>query len=194
MSYSLEIVTPPSERSVTVEELHQAATINVVVSAVEAMLERFIATAESQFCFYSNGRVVSETVFDQFSPCWPRACKPLQLQRAKVTEVESVKYYDEDDVLQTLDPELYEVDTTGVPALVWLKDGTVWPTLSRNRPRPVVVRFTAGWGYDSVPEDVRTGVLVLGVHYWIHRGDTETDIPQSFIRLANQYHTGLVTV
>jgi uncharacterized phiE125 gp8 family phage protein len=152
-------------------------------------LDRYLATATELFELHSSGRTVHQTVFTQHSPCWSSCYRPLRLNRAKVSAVASVKYYDTEDTLQTLSSADYGLDLTGTPALVWLKDGAAWPALSAYRPRPVQVQFTAGFA--TVPEDVKQGILLLAAHFYANRGDSDTDIPQGFVRLANKWHTGL---
>lgn len=189
---SLVVVTPPSAEPVSPAELHDHLSLNVALPAVEDILGRCIATARRMFEFHAGGRTVVSTTYDQFAPGWPRACRPLRLEAGGVSGVVSVAYHDGADQTQTLDDSLYGVDVSGVPALVWLKDGSAWPVLSPFRPRPVAVRFTAGWDAEAVPDDVKTGILLLAAHYYRYRGDESADVPDGFVRLANKYHTGSV--
>jgi uncharacterized phiE125 gp8 family phage protein len=191
--YSVEIVTPPAADPVTTEELYAHISLNDDPDDVEEFLLRAIKTATSDFEHESDGRVVVATVFNQFCPSWGRHCRPLRLVKCKASVVESVNYFDVNDEEQTLSTSDYAVDLTGSVGLVWLKDGKTWPVLSPARPRPVTVKYTAGWANPTViPEDVKTGIMLLATHYYRNRGDESVEIPDGFRRLARKYCTGMV--
>ncbi|MBN9520844.1 hypothetical protein J0H58_20375 [bacterium] len=161
--------------------------------AEDTMLLQYLGTSIDLFELHTAGRVVLATGFTQYSPTW--ACgwrNPMRLERAAVTEISEVRYYDTADEVQTLDAGDYGTDTTGIPALVWHKGGG-FPALSSYRPRPVAVDFEAGWEAEAVPDSVKTGLFLLAAHFYEHRGDEDTgvDIPPPFLRLCNLWHTGL---
>lgn len=73
--------------------------------------------------------------------------------------MDSIKYYDPNGVLMTLDPSQYFVDSVSEPARVTPAPGVAWPS-TLNRANAVEVRFTAGW--DS------TGLLLPnGIRAWM---------------------------
>lgn len=73
--------------------------------------------------------------------------------------IDSIKYYDPNAVLITLDPSQYFVDSVSEPARVTPAPGASWPS-TLNRANSVEVRFTAGW--DS------TGLLLPnGIRAWM---------------------------
>lgn len=192
MTYSIEVTTAP-DLAAWLEDLLEFFKLHLSYNGADeedATLTQYLATAVELFELHSGGRVVLETGFTQYSPAWPCGYRPLELKRAKVSEVTEVRYFDADDEETELDAANYGVDLTGVPCLIWHKDGA-FPALSAHRPRPVAVDFTAGWAAEDVPESVRTGVFLLAAHFYEHRGDEDADIPAAFIRLANMWHTGL---
>jgi uncharacterized phiE125 gp8 family phage protein len=67
--------------------------------------------------------------------------------------VESVKYYDAEDALQTLPTDHYEIVGAGGygKATIMLKDGKSWPALGR-RAENVLVRFRAGYVTNESPQ------------------------------------------
>lgn len=73
--------------------------------------------------------------------------------------IDSIKYYDQAGIKQTLDPSSYIVDSVSEPARVTPAVGTSWPS-TQNRANAVEVSFTAGW--DS------TGALMpRGIKAWM---------------------------
>jgi uncharacterized phiE125 gp8 family phage protein len=71
--------------------------------------------------------------------------------------VESIKYYDAADVLQTLSADVYEVTGVGGfgKARVMLKSGRAWPGIGK-RGENVLIRFSAG--YETVPAPILTAI------------------------------------
>jgi uncharacterized phiE125 gp8 family phage protein len=197
---SIEIVTPP-DTSAWLEELRDTIYRDEHLRSNEPTAENqvlalYLATALELFEEYTNGRVVLSTTFTEFKPNWGHSCRPLQLSKAKVTNVESVAYYDLDDTLQTVDPYSYGVDLSGTPALLWMLDGEAFPSLNPYRPRPVAITYTAGWDAEQVPvqipASVKTGIFLLATHLYQYRGDEDVALPDGFNRLCNLWHTGNV--
>ena len=83
-----------------------------------------------------------------------RAYDLVEIPLPPLIEVESVKYYDRDDVLQTVDPSIYDVIgvADGGVGGVALKRGSYWPQ-TYDRPEAVIIRFRAGYvdASDSPP-------------------------------------------
>jgi uncharacterized phiE125 gp8 family phage protein len=83
-----------------------------------------------------------------------RGGREIKIPLPPLIAVESVKYYDTDDALQTFTAGDYEVVGAGGfgKARVVLKSGKAWPGIAK-RAENVVVRFTAGYvdGGNSPP-------------------------------------------
>jgi len=67
----------------------------------------------------------------------------IRLHNPPLQSVTHVKYYDEDNVLQTLSSALYVVDTASEPARVVLDANQSWPD-TYDRPGAVQVRYISG--------------------------------------------------
>lgn len=91
----------------------------------------------------------------------------IRLERAPLAQVLSVRYYDADNVLQTLHPADYEVDNVTEPGYVVPAVGKAWPS-TFNRINAVMVDYRCGYGADhtAVPENIKAYVLgVLAVRF-----------------------------
>lgn len=84
----------------------------------------------------------------------------LRLDYPPLISVQSVTYYDANDVLQTLDPADYLVDNVTEPGYVVPGRGKAWPDTS-DRVNAVMVDYTAGYGVSdaSVPACVQLYIL-----------------------------------
>lgn len=91
----------------------------------------------------------------------------LELPRTPLRTVTSVKYYDTDNVQQTLDAAQYIVCTDLEPGLVYLKSENDWPALA-ERPDAVQVIFTAGHGTTlaEIPARLKMAMLLLCREYY----------------------------
>jgi uncharacterized phiE125 gp8 family phage protein len=84
----------------------------------------------------------------------------IKLRYPPVVEVLSVKYYDQDNVLRTLHPDDYEVDSVSEPGWVVPAPGKAWPA-TFSRINAVQVEFKCGYGPDatSTPDEIRLYIL-----------------------------------
>ena len=107
-----------------------------------------------------------------YAPSWGNSAGPLTTQRPDgksqyeiylplppLQTVDSIKYYDQDGVLQTLAPSAYLVDNTSEPGRITPAAGTTWPS-TQNRAGAVEVRFTAGY-------DATGALLPSGLRAWM---------------------------
>jgi uncharacterized phiE125 gp8 family phage protein len=84
----------------------------------------------------------------------------LKLYNPPIVSVSSVKYYDEDNVLQTLDPQDYTVDNVSEPGYIVPAPDVDWPC-TYDKINAVVVEYVAGYGATaaSTPPEVRLYIL-----------------------------------
>jgi uncharacterized phiE125 gp8 family phage protein len=93
-----------------------------------------------------------------------------EFPRWPVQAVSSVKYYDANNVLQTVAGTVYQIDAASKPARLMLQSGQSWPA-SYPRPGAVQIAFTAGYGDEpeDVPETLRVAVKALVAHWHEYR-------------------------
>lgn len=94
------------------------------------------------------------------------------LEKSPVTAVSSVKYYDENDELQTLVENTdYFTDLHSEPARIRVDSV---PTVY-DKPNAVVIEFTAGFtDAASVPEPVKKAMLLMVAHLYENRQEEIT--------------------
>lgn len=84
------------------------------------------------------------------------------------TTVRSVKYYDENDVLQTMSASDYWIDSTSdIPRIVCK---TSWPS-TELRPNAVQIEYNAGYVATNAvaPEDIRNAMWLYITHFYENR-------------------------
>ncbi|HEY0062994.1 MAG TPA: hypothetical protein VGC21_12800 [Telluria sp.] len=84
----------------------------------------------------------------------------IRLDHPPIVSVQSVKFYDENGEIQTLDPADYYVDSVTEPGYVIPAGGRSWPA-TQDRVHAVAVDYTAGYGPTeaSVPACAKQYIL-----------------------------------
>jgi uncharacterized phiE125 gp8 family phage protein len=152
-----QLTVPPAVLAVTLEDAKKNLRIdgNYQDSMVELWLWGVITFAEN-----FTERSIMEQTWTQKRDCFP-SNGIIKLKRPPVMEVESIKYYDAANVLQTLDPADYQVDNASdragfiVPGV-----GLGWP-VTFPRINAVEIRYRCGYGNTAVatPRDLKLYVL-----------------------------------
>ena len=95
----------------------------------------------------------------------------LFLPRPPLQSVQSVQYFDENGVLQTLDPSQYVVDTTGMFGSIRPVMNGQWPRTQIDNPASVIVSYTAGYGDTPVmvPAGARMAVTYFAAYLYEFR-------------------------
>lgn len=145
-----QVVTPAGSLAVSLADAKLQLRIDGVDqdALVEAWIEGITAHAEHYTgrAFVNQGMRVT---LDSF----PSA---IRLDRSPVVSVESVKFYDANGVLQTLNPADYVVDNVSEPGYIVPATGKAWP-VTADRINAVIVDFTAG--YAAVPKGIQLYIL-----------------------------------
>jgi len=92
----------------------------------------------------------------------------IRIPNGPVQAITHIKYYDEDEVLQTLSDSDYWVDADSDIARVVVKDS--WPS-TEDRPNAVVITYTCGYGAagSNVPAPLRKAMLFILGHLYENR-------------------------
>ena len=186
----LRQTTAPTAEPVTLAEVK--ARLRVSGDDENADLQALIAEAV-RTCEGECGRQFCTATYTLKLDEFPRGDEPIRLPRPPAQSVTSVKYYDADGVLTTMDTADYIVAVGSDPGRVVPAVGEVWPT-TQDRPEAVEVVYVAGYGAGSaVPRVARAAVLETLAHRWKHRGDeSAAGIPPVARRLLDQLEYGEV--
>lgn len=114
--------------------------ISVARSALEDRLQRTLV------------RFRLRLMLDAFEPT-------LELTQPPCVQVESVRYYDAQGTLQTLDQAHYQVDTVSEPARLVPSTNTSWPA-TQERLNAVQVDYIAGYDNGQTPEPLVQWILL----------------------------------
>lgn len=152
------VVTPPALEPVDRDEVVKLNLKLEEEDTIEDGLLDILIQASREDIENMTGRSLitqqREIKLDYF-PC----TDSILISNGPVQSVEAVKYFDYDDAEQTLDEDLYWVDTHSNIARIVIKNS--WPT-TKTRPNAVTVEYTAGYGDTaaSVPAPLRSACLI----------------------------------
>lgn len=105
----------------------------------------------------------------------------ITLPHGETTSVVSVKYYDVDDVLQTLSTSVYDVDSKNIPAIIVNHDGQTYPEV-RKKVNAVEITYNTGAALVSdVPQAIKQAMLLLIGHWYEHRESVEISGRMPFV-------------
>lgn len=84
--------------------------------------------------------------------------------------LDGIRYLDEDEAEQTVDPALYRASNGRSSFCPILRVDQSWPEKA-DADDAVMIDFTAGYGNapGDVPQDIRHATIMLGVHYYENR-------------------------
>lgn len=124
-----------------------------------------LITAATETAEQLTGRAIMPQTWELTLDAFPEA---LEMTRVPVASVTSLKYYDSDGVLTTMDSADYTLDIAddyGFAYVVPVYD-TEWPT-AREQINAVALRYVAGYASASVvPESIKAWIkLQVGAMY-----------------------------
>jgi uncharacterized phiE125 gp8 family phage protein len=175
-----KLVTPPAEEPISLEEakLHCKVETDEDNSLIEALI-----IAAREYCEAFQWRAYITQGWELWLDGFPKSGQ-LILPRPPLISVDSITYYDVDDIGIPFDNSNYFVDTKNEPGWIVLNYGCSWPTEALRPANGVCVRFTVGYGdAEDVPQKVKQAILlIVGAWYeqrenFIATGGVPQEIP-----------------
>lgn len=121
----------------------------VTIAADDTLITAMINTATIQTENYTGLQIIDAT-YVQTLDTWENTIKLL---RNPVKSITSIKYFDEDNVLQTLTATDFILDDFILPNRLIKDVDASLPTL-KNKPNAVEITFVAG--FETIPEPLRS--------------------------------------
>jgi len=192
------VTTAPTAEPVTLTEVK--THLRITTSDDDTYLNDLIKTAREYTERYTSRAFISQTIDIWFDAFPASSMTPLELPAPPLISVTHIKYYDNDDVLQTWSSANYIVDTDGDPGIVYPARNQSWPS-PRVFPRSVNVQYLAGYEdsgaspvdlADNVPMPIKQAILLLIGHLYENREATApgiaiNDVPLSYRTILAPY-------
>ena len=174
---SLQLISAPAIEPVALADAK--AHLKVDSTDDDALIASLITAARIRAEWATRRAFVTQS-WVQWRDAWP--AKPFEIALPPLQALTSITTYALDDTATLLDPALYRVDASAVPARVGWKETTLAPTNLRTF-NALAIAFTCGYGdaASDVPEPIRRAILMIVADLYSHRGD---DAPTPAAALA----------
>lgn len=201
----LSAVTPPATEPVSLVEAKahlrvdidtDDSLISTQISAARAWCEDWVKRAfvtqtwRAYFDVFPGQAIAEQTYCDAMLGRSPSAERlAIVLPKPPLVSVTHVKYYDEDDALQTLASTEYQVDTAALPGRILPKLDGSWPATS-GRVNAVEVQFVCGGS--TIDPRVKQAILLIVGSWYETREDDHVDpqVERAAGRLLSQLWPG----
>jgi uncharacterized phiE125 gp8 family phage protein len=148
----------------------------------DSMLEIYISAARAyaeNFTGLAFGKQTLELGLDEFPE------EEIELL-APTTSITSVKYYDADGILTTIDADNYVLDDFSKPSYLFPVNGYTWPT-AESRPKAVRIVYLTGYGDDSdsepIPFEAKAAILLIIGHLYENREEVVEHSNQTLLNI-----------
>jgi uncharacterized phiE125 gp8 family phage protein len=159
------LITPPAQVLITLEQARKYCRIDH--SLEDDLLVTLIAAATAWLDGYAGmlGRALINQTWRLNMCSWPE-CK-VRLQLAPVSEIVAIRYFDTNNVEQTLAEVNYSLHEDVLSPFVQWSAGALLPGVL-DRPDAITVEFVAGYGADAsaVPPAIVDAAQRLVAHMY----------------------------
>lgn len=174
------IKTPPAFLAITKETL-KSKHLRIYGTTLDdsSLDDIYIPSAIDYFEFYTHQALITQTLiqaFDKFPDekyfYLERCSRPIN--GVLTTSIASIKYYNQEGILTTVDPNTYSINHYDLPISVNLKPDCNWPTdIDLSRVSAVQVEYTTGYGANeaAVPKAIHHCLAMLVATSFVFRED-----------------------
>lgn len=187
-----KLITPNSTLLVSLVDFKQHINWDSTDTSQDTVMTAYIKAATEQAQQYT-GRQFLNATWDLLLRVFP---SKVTLPKCPVSAVSFVKYYDQDNALQTLAATEYKVKDGGFDGFHSIEFyGGQIPGVY-DKPDAVIIEYVAGYGSatTSVPDPIKVAVMIQAANYFANReseqtGTTSTSLLFGFHQLMFPYKT-----
>lgn len=164
-----ELITAPAEEPVSLAEARAHLRIDDDNTAFDARIQVMIAAAR-QTAEHEMGRKLIRQTWDFVIDAFPCGSESIRLPAylVKPHSIGHIKYLDTSGVVQTVDPNDYDLDRHNMPGYVFPAADAAWPSDVADSANAVSVRVLCGeWdAAANVPAAIKQWILLqVGTMY-----------------------------
>lgn len=156
-SPTFKVTSQPATEPITIDELK--TRLRITTCDFDNELQDLLKAARIAVEDQSYRKLITQTV-EMYLEDFPGTYGDIEIRLAPVSAITYVKYYDQDDVLQTVSSSNYYSELTSTPPRLVLKESQSWPVTSIEKPNKVVITMTCGYGAASaVPAAAKLAIV-----------------------------------
>jgi uncharacterized phiE125 gp8 family phage protein len=161
--YDWTLKTAPAFEPVSLDEAKEH--LRVSTDDENGSILAYLMAARQWVEAYTERSLATQTWQMSLSALSPQVWLPRSSPIGSVTHV---KYYDEDNALQTWSSSNYRVVSFTEPALLEVTSDATWPS-TYCRSDAVQIEWISGYATGVCPESLRLAVLTLTAHFYENR-------------------------
>ena len=183
---SYEVTTVSTINILTTAEIK--SHLKVDTTADDTLIDNLRDAATNSAQEYTN-RFFTTTTLTQYADKWSEIS---ELYKSPLQSISHIKYYDTNNVLQTLAASVYISDSSAMPPRIALAPDQTYPDLA-DRIAAIRVEYIVGvTTADLVDKAIKQAVLLTIGHWYQNReavvvGRIATELPMSAKYLLDQY-------
>jgi uncharacterized phiE125 gp8 family phage protein len=165
----LVLDTAPTSTVISLAEAKTFLRIDSDYDDDDAYITSLINVATGVVEEFTRRRLITQTYiiyYDEFPPY-------IDLQVGEGANVTHIKYYDTNNVQQTLDASNYDVDAKIRPGRIYESENGDFPD-TFERPNAVEVKFIVGGSASNVPAPIVQAIYIIVGRYYENRQDVVT--------------------
>ncbi len=175
---SIYLKTPPEIQPISLADAKLHCRVDDDITKDDSLIRSYIKAATDNAQAITRRQFINgvyELRLNAFPPV-------IKLPRPPLWYVNSIKYFDSDDVEQTLDPAEYTVDEYSTIGQIVPSPTGSWPGIGQQIPT-ITIEYIAGYGddRDSVPEDIKSAIKLIVGHLYEHRETVLVGVSGSII-------------
>lgn len=162
----LVLKTAPTGTAISLAEAKQHLRVDSDFDDDNDYITALIGVATNQVEEFTRRRLMTQTYnlyFDVFPPY-------IDLQVGIIQSVTHVKYYDNNNVLQTLASSNYDLDDKIKPGRIYESNDGTFPD-TYERPNAVEIEFIVGRTANDVEDAIKQAMLIIVGRYYEQRQD-----------------------
>lgn len=186
MSY-YELVSDTGNEPITLQLAQDQLRVNS--DDDQELIDHYISSARTMFETDTDYVLTNQ----QYTLHLSEWTDEIVLEKYPISSVDSIKYYDEAGVQQTLSTTYYNVGNDARRTVIGLNDGFDFPDLQAGKQDAIQVTFTAGYADETtVPKDIKQALLLMITHFYDNRnavtvGMSVAEMPIGYERIITRY-------
>lgn len=156
------LVTAPVDIPIALDPIKDE--FRITGSQEDSVIIRCIKAAVSYAENYTETKIMTQT-WDYYKDNFPTGI--IYVPYPPIQSITHIKYYDSDEVLQTLSTAEYRTDLVSQPARIEYVNS--WPT-NYDRVNAVNIRFISGYtARHLVPQNIKDAIILLAADFYENR-------------------------
>lgn len=172
---TIKVVTAPAVEPITLTEAKLHCKVDLTTD--DDLITALIVAAREEIERRTWRALITQTL-ELILSDWPSA-SAIEIPRAPLQSITSVKYKDRDGNETTWDSANYLAGTDSVPGVLALAWDASWPSGDLYPVEPIRIRYVAGFtNAAAVPQSLKQACLLLVAHWYEAReasGDTVSE-------------------